>query len=87
MTELTDKTQEWMETFSANPIQAFVKLKMHTLQHIPMRYYMPDYPGVNEGDLQRLYDELHSRGSIHLDKDGQPACLSGKEPVIPYPPA
>ena len=66
-------------------IYKFTQAKMYALEHVPTRYYLPPEDGDEEaalGRLATLYYELGKHGRILLDQDGEPCCLSGKEPAM-----
>ena len=50
---------------------------MWRLWHVPFKYHLPNVAGG-----EQLYRELNEKGYIDLDRDGEPACLSGKPAVL-----
>lgn len=62
-----DKSQQ-----AAQCISEYTRHKMRFIDHIPLRYYLPD----KSVQLQRLYAELTNRGHIEMHPDRWvPACL------------
>jgi hypothetical protein len=64
---------------AADTLCSFTQFKMYSLQHIPARYLIME---EEQKHLVALCYELKSTGRILLDRDGKPACISGRRPAL-----
>lgn len=63
-----------------DPIVQFTRDRMWRLRHIPFSYFVPP----DSGAIETLCAELMQYGYIALDGKGEPACLSGKPPIMAH---
>jgi hypothetical protein len=61
----------------------FTRNKMWRLDYVPSKFFLPGCP---PGELAKMYRELALFGYIALDGDGNPCCLTGRDPKIPREP-
>lgn len=61
----------------------FTRNRMWRLDYVPAKYFLPGHP---QEELLKLYRELALFGYIALDGDGNPCCLTGRDPKIPREP-
>ncbi len=84
--ELIRETDSHLIRDAAAAVGNYTRMKMYRLWHIPNRYFIPPTDPAKlpeyEETFSKLVTELNRAGCIDLDRDGEPACLSGKPAVL-----